>query len=157
MTFSLNDIDVTGERTLWAQLYDCYKINMIKIEWIPRANFMPMNSAQDVNNFLFWTCIDYDDSTVPGSLQEVINYRNARKTMGYRRHKRIFRPTYSVPKYATATTSGYGPGRGWIDCASGGVVHYGLKYGAQSGGTPGGSSDYYDVITTYYVAFKYRR
>lgn len=147
-TFSLASLPNYTEFT---NLYDQYKINRVRVEFVPRASMSELGTGVGTVNF--FTFIDYDDNTAPGSFAELLQRPSLKRTKVTSRHTRTLRPCVAKPIYRDGATFGYGTGRGWIDCVNPDVPHYGLKYYAEQIGSALATSAY-DLQVTYYVSFK---
>lgn len=148
MDFSLSRLPNYTEFTA---LYDQYKINRVRVEFVPRAGLSELgNGAGTVN---FFTYLDYDDSTAPTNFSELLQRPTLKRSKVTSRHVRTLRPAVAKPIYKDGLTFGYGQGRGWIDCVNPDVPHYGIKYYAEQVGSAAALSAY-DLMVTYYVSFK---
>lgn len=173
--FKLSDIPNYLELTA---LYDRYKISAVKVSIVPRQTQMIYQTAAGVNNggtiqpntdfggtHLFGTSnfghpeivtvIDYDDDANPTGTNELLQYNSVRITRGNRNHHRYLKPRFKVD----VSNTGVLMRQQWIDCDNI-VKHYGLKgqFTNVPNISPYGTSDHpvinYDVILTYYVAFR---
>lgn len=163
------ELDNLPDYTEFTNLFDQYRINMIKYQWIPDRNVNTMGTS-DISTPLIttveqpipliYTFIDYDDITVPASIDEFTERQNMRTARFNKVHKRIWKPTVLVPTYRTGVTFGYSPKRKqWIDCANPDVPHYGLKWcfynPANSDATHlRGIALSFRVMATYYLQFR---
>lgn len=150
--FKLSQITSSNEFT---QLYDQYQIKAVKVQFIPRfteaAIFGSTTTAQIGN---IWSCIDYDDATPPANVSTVLQYQNVKRTQMNKIHTRYLRPMVATEVFATGIASAYAPKRNiWLDCTNADVEHYGLKMWVD--GIPASSPPIvFDVVATYYLAFK---
>lgn len=131
--FKLTDV---VNYTDFTTLFDSYKIEKVDFymqlltnpEGFTEVNPGQTNLANEAWYPIMWYVLDDDDSVNPTLAQ-------LREKQGVRR--KVLRPNKIIkftvyPKfqkvvYATATTTGYGPAKGWLDCADAGVPHYGIK------------------------------
>jgi len=144
--FKLSDIPSASEFT---NLYDHYKINLVKWTIIPRGNTSDVTTAG--NSMGVFTAIDYDSNTTPTSLDDLLEYQNMRMTRSTQQHKRVFRPLARDGIIGSASALVSGQYRGWIDCTADTVPHYAIKYWFQA--LPTGTQQY-DLKVDYYLAFK---
>lgn len=104
-------------------MYDQYCVKELEVSFYPRNNAVdvPANNAG-----IFATVIDYDDSTNLTSIGLAASYQTAMIRPGYESQRRTFAPRIAVGAYAGAFTS-FANQVSWIDSASTGVQHYGIK------------------------------
>jgi len=95
--------------------------------------------------------IDHDDVNVV-SLAASGDYATNIETSGNIGHTRVIFPRAALAAYAGAFTS-YANQRTWLDCASTGVYHYGLKWSVDVSSRAIG----YAVTCDYYTAFRNNR
>lgn len=105
----------------YATVFDKYRILEVEVDFIcvnPQSN----------GAGLFVTCIDYDDDTALSSLNQALDYKNAYSTNTSNSFKRTLIPRMTFAAYSGAFTS-YAEGKvgQWLDCASSGIIHYGIK------------------------------
>jgi hypothetical protein len=102
-------------------VFDQFRIDEVEV------TFRPVTNSDSTAMPLFLTAIDLDDAASPSNIAYLDQYSNVCTTM-YETQVRRWKP--AVPaSYYQPTTSGYGERISpWIDCASSGVQHYGLKY-----------------------------
>jgi len=145
--FSLSDLPNVTEFT---SLYDVYKINAVKIVFIPQ---MTQNiSLSTVNNAAanarFFSAIDYTDSTGPTSMDQLRQYQSCKYTSCLRTHKRYFKPRIMDSGAA------YNPGKPWIATSSPNVNYFGLYIGVEPMSASVTPTMAYSIECTYYVSFK---
>lgn len=146
LIFQLQNVPNAGE---FQALFDQYRINGVKVVFMPRANSAEAGTNQGLVKF--FSCIDYDDNTAPTSINDILQYENMKCTNVTRDHKRYLVPKIAREVYNSATTTAYSSGTGWIDCTNAAVPHYGIKYALQQ--LPAGAQSM-DIKVTYYLAFK---
>lgn len=145
ISFNLNALPNVTEFT---SLFDQYRINAVKITFMPRGNSAEVGTNN--NNTKLFTVIDYDDDTAPATLDALLQYETLKTTTVARDHTRYMKPRFAVTTYQTALTTGYGSRTGWIDCESNLVPHYGLKYWVPAVA----GANIVDIKTEYYVSFR---
>jgi len=117
-----------------AAVFDQYRVEAIEIRLTPHVNSATGSSATAMGGQLY-TVIDYDDAATLSNVGQLMAYENCITTPAYQVTRRCFKPRIALAAYAGAFTS-FASGRaGWIDVASGGVLHYGLKAGCDQGTT----------------------
>ncbi len=118
LNFTLNNFPNASEFT---SLFDQYRLLQVSV------NFVPVSSAQALAPL--YTVIDYDDSTLPTSLNDLLQYQSLQMTQSGQFHSRTLTPQFDMAAYSGAFTS-YAlsvPGQ-WVDVASPSVQWYGIKY-----------------------------
>jgi len=121
-------------------VYDQYMIHLIEVLIQPQVSeTLPTNSVGD-----YCTAVDIDDATAPTTYVQLAAYSSAQSSRGTLSHFHRWVPEFAVSAYSGAFTS-FASTKGWVDCASPNVQHYGLK----------GVSDASSVVQTYIAYIKY--
>lgn len=105
-------------------IFDQYRIK--QVEWM----CFPRITSEAASTFvpgIFCTVVDYDDATALSSVAAALNYQNALTTNGTDGHYRCFTPHCAVAAYSGTFTSYANVESPWIDAASTGVQHFGVK------------------------------
>jgi hypothetical protein len=118
-TFSLMD-----NVAAWQTVFDQYRVPLLQISFRPRATFESANTA---NTGTFVTVVDVDDSTALTTIAGAMDYATAVVGRGLDAQTRTFVPHAAIAAYSGAFTSYANIKSPWIDCASPGVFHYGVK------------------------------
>lgn len=153
-------LDQVPQFTEFTQLYDQYKLSMVKLELRPTVTDMvgvPNQGFTAASGFYpLRTVIDYDDAQAPPNEPFMFQYQNMRTTQPTRVHTRVVRPKFSTRAYATALSDGFRPSTGFIDCNQPSVPHYGLKVWMDPPPLVAStrSTLTYNVYATYYLKFK---
>jgi hypothetical protein len=108
----------------WAACFDQYRVPMIQVTFRPRATFESANTA---NTGTFITVVDVDDSTALTTIAGAMDYATAIVGRGLDEQTRTFVPHAALAAYSGTFTSYANVASPWIDCASTGVLHYGVK------------------------------
>jgi hypothetical protein len=106
-------------------VFDQYRIDEIEVWIIPRIGVN--NSSNTEDHGLFASVIDYDDYNSLTGFNQALDYTNVLVTNGKDGHYRRFKPHVAVAAYSGAFTSFLNEESPWIDAASTGVQHFGLK------------------------------
>lgn len=109
-------------------LFDQYRIAMIEL-WVT-----PQGSAVSVTGNIA-SVIDYDDSNALTTYAQALDYVNVVSTEAGVAHYRRFVPHVAVAAYSGTFASFANETAPWIDAASTGVQHYGLKLAATIAGS----------------------
>lgn len=126
-TIALNQLPNSNEFT---SLYDQYRINGVSVRFVPRTSVSALAAGERGN---FYSVIDYDDSVLPTSVNEMFERPNCKRTTSTSVHKRYFKPAIAVPMYKTAVAFGYGPKwKTWIDISNPEVPHYAIKWAIEN-------------------------
>lgn len=159
--FALNDIPGASE---FPPLFDMYKLVKVTMKLSPNCQAAEVGTPATGANITkaggtFYWYKDYDDAGAPASITEVEQLPGRRQFLvtDGKVHSMSLYPAFSKAVFASATSTGYGPGRGWLDLTYPGVPHYGIKwYWAPF--IPDAISNYPVCIlnfeTTYTFAFK---
>lgn len=133
-SFSLADVPNTNEFTA---LFDQYKLAGVAYRWVVNKDPMFSTTGTAVTRLyprIVWVH-DYDDANSP-TLNDLYQYPNMKEFYfsDSRQTTRWYflRPAKSLVGFEGTTNSFYAPDRKhWIDMASTGVPHFGLKYGTE--------------------------
>lgn len=161
-TFKLSDLPASTDFT---NLYDAYKIKGVKINFIPISNVVvgitggATGHPGTYYSNRFFTAIDYNDSVVPSSVDQLREYSNSKWTPYNRIHKRWIRPVYSNSSEGSSGSSFQWPSKSqpWIPTHLPNNAYNALKYGMDSPmgvTTPAVGDILYQVEATYYISFK---
>lgn len=144
--FSLNDVPNSTEFT---SLYDMYKINAIKIEFLPQqTQSISIGSVNNPNaSSRFFSVIDYNDGSAPTSIDELRQYQTCKYTPILQPHKRI------IYKPKILDTNGFSISP-WMSTASPSANYFGLKVAVEPMDSTSTTSMMYTVEVTYYLSFK---
>lgn len=177
--FQLNDLP---QVTTFTGLYDQYKIDKIRISFIPCQQIVAIPTSTTAagvtvssevktgnNSFgIYGTVIDYDDASVTSyTLQTFSEFATWRmnQVSSQKWHTRTFRPHIAVGAYASGVFTGFtNKSNQWLDCASPTIQHYGIKLYADiqaTAQTPAVSSttalvcpQTWRIMATYWVSFR---
>lgn len=163
-------------------LFDMYRINHASLQIIPKQNTMAYQASAGVvsggstvlstdfggtnlygASFYGFpdivTVIDYDDATIPTSLNEMLEYSTCRVTRSDKKHTRSLTPRIVIDSGST----GVSKSKQWIDCDRNSVPHYGVKCGICNvpslsiAGTSNKPVIWFDLLATYSISFKNTR
>lgn len=141
--------------TEFSNLFDSYKLMALKVMFIPLADNTTSIGNETVYFNRIFSCIDYNDRSVPTTISEVREYENCKFSPGNRIHKRYFKPNFTIDM---ENTIGQGTSsnsqKAWLNTNNAGdVEHFGLKYAIE---TLGSTASYtlYKVEYKVYLAFK---
>lgn len=120
--FAFNQID---DYASFAPVFDQYRIDWV--EWLSQPdNTVNANAATTTNGQLA-SVVDFDDSNVLSTVGEAFDYNTAVVSTGSFQHYHAFKPRIAVAAYSGAFSSFANQSSQWIDIASPGVQHYGVK------------------------------
>lgn len=115
--------NVSAYQTLW----DSYRILQITVRFFPCAT-PPLSGSQGP----VYTAVDYDDATTT-TLSQLLEYDTLQMCQPGTYFERTFTPRVANALYSGAFTSFGQVKSPWIDLASAGVLHYGLKIATPNG------------------------
>lgn len=151
LTFQLDDLPNYTEFT---NLFDDYRINAVSLKFIPNRNssdFAGGVAPPGISNF--YTVFDYNDATVPGAVNDLMQYPNLKITQSSRMLTRTLRPASLDVVSAGGTTASVNPKwKQWLSTASPDVNHYGLKYCLDAFSAANAVT--YQVYATFYISCK---
>jgi len=130
-------------------LFDQYRIEGIETTFIPTVTEIGAQSTW-TNSFLL-TAIDYDDANTYPTLNDALQVATASITPLTKSVTRKFVPRVALAAYSgTFASYAQAPPMQWIDCASPGVQHYGLKTAIPATGLV----QSWRVMHRYHLAFR---
>lgn len=138
-SFALADVPNATEFTT---LYDQYKIMGVQFKLYPRFNSVDQN----LSGGRIWTVLDYDDSNLPATINELCQYQNVKCTNTSQIHSRYLKPKFNL----TTGSANIPQSTHWIDVATTSVPYRGIKGILE----PTSASVAYDCKLTYYLAMK---
>lgn len=103
-------------------LFDQYRIKEVEVWIVPQ-----LDASISVPQSNFATVIDYDDTNTLTTYAQALDYVNCVTANGAMAHYRRFVPHVAAAAYSGAFTSFMNVTAPWIDAASSGVIHYGIK------------------------------
>jgi hypothetical protein len=125
-----------------SNVFDSYRIIAAKVTFHPYSGGSNNSSAAIPP---ITTAIDYDDSTT-ASVASLLQYDTSQTVPSGVYFERSFRPRVATAAYSGVFTSFAQMKDQWIDMASLGVIHYGLKGGVLAAAS--GPSNLYSTTTT---------
>jgi hypothetical protein len=121
VSFTLALLDQVNQ---WTSVFDQYRVRMMEVTFRPR---MTQESVSTANTGLFTTVIDVDDSALLTTIGQANDYATALTGRGLDNQRRTLVPHVAMAAYSGAFTSFVNDVDQWIDAASTGVIHYGVK------------------------------
>lgn len=150
LAFTLGGLPNASEFTT---LFDQYKIQGIKVRFMPRGNVSEINNATANAITSLATVIDYDDAATPTGVAQLAQYTNFKLTRSDRQLTRYFKPRINVG--AINSVAGGVQNKmnttAWLDCSVDTTEHYGMKVVIAE---PPVSTTVFDMLVTMYLAFK---
>lgn len=152
LVFQLDDVPDFAE---FKAMYDCFKINRVKLMFIPISNVSLYSTAStqvfintEHSNRIF-TVLDFNDETPATSVNILRQYGTCKMSPNNRIHKRYFKP-----RIQNSVASGTSQYIGWLSTdTSDDVKWFGVKYGITHQ-TAVGTENIYKVEAHYYLSFK---
>jgi hypothetical protein len=145
-SFTLSDLP---QVSAWTAVFDVYRIMQVEVDFLP---VLPSTQGTPP----LYTVIDYDDNNALTSLGATLEYDTIMITQMGQMCRRILKPRVSVALYGGAFTQFGQVQNQWIDAASPGTIHYGVKtyFPSYTGATTGVA---YNVVARYLIQFKNTR
>ncbi|APA62650.1 putative capsid protein [uncultured virus] len=152
-SFKLDDVPGVTEFT---SLFDQFCLTGVSFKIIPAYNisFISGTSVSSPQGEVY-TVIDYTDSYVPTSLDDLAQSQTLKRGSSLRINKRYFRPRILIPLSATTGGTMVGPRSMWLTTGpSSDEKHYGIK-GAVTFADPALVPNCkFRISCTYYLKFK---
>jgi len=122
---NLNAIDNVSALTT---LFDQYKIVAVRVMIIPQNNAIGLVTNSTTSLVDFYSVVDYDNGTALSSASNARDYESCMIQGPGESAMRVFQPRMALAAYSGAFTSYANVQPLWVDTASPGVLHYGLKF-----------------------------
>jgi len=113
----------------FASVFDQYKIEFIEV-WLEPFGSGTIPGYNSVGKL--YSVVDYDDANTPTSIASLQQYENCVTTRYTDGHYIKFRPHIAEATYAGAFTGFLNRPSTWIDVATTGAEHYGVKIGVDT-------------------------
>jgi len=126
LSFNINSLDNFSSL---ANVFDQYRIDEIEVQLVSGVTEETISSSSVGT---LYSAVDVDDATVPTTIAQLGGYSSCVMSDATVSHFHRWVPQFAVATYSGAFTS-YGASKGFIDCSSPNVQHYGLKVGNTSG------------------------
>lgn len=147
-----------------AALFDVYMLKKVVVEIIPVGNVAQIGqptTALPVTNFpAIHSAIDYNSSTAPTNINQLIQYSTYKRTGGSSVHKRVISPRFQVTSQVAGSSVNVMEGRRkWVNTLSNvnpsTLPHYGLRIASDSVPIGDDTTIYcWDLKMTFYFSFK---
>lgn len=131
----------------FTNLFDEYMIYKVTMRFLP-LGVDSVNSTTLVKP-LFYLMIDKDDDATPSSVNQFYENPTTRYSIAGKQHKISLYPMFSRAVYQSALATGYGTGRGFLDCSNASIPHYGVKW--YLGPSVIANACTYKIIVKYYI------
>lgn len=150
--FKFTDMPNSSE---FSNLFDLYKINGIKISFVPTATSADANpNATQIFMPNLLSVIDQTDSSAPSGINELMQYPNLKRTKLTTTHTRYFRPKVAQDIVGQSATTGY-MSRSWPWTSFGiDVTGFGIKWGLDQVFNVGSGGIGVDRYVTFYFSCK---
>lgn len=146
LRFTLSDV---VNYTEFTALYDMYKINAIKLSFLPQVTQnISLTGVQNPAGYArLYSAIDRTDSSAPTTTNQIKEYASCKWTPLLKPHTRY------IPKPAILDASGFSINT-WVSCASPLTVFYGLKVAIEAMGSSVITTMSYSIDAKFYLSFK---
>lgn len=139
----------------FSNLFDMYKINAIKITFVPTAtgaDANPNSTQIFMPNLL--SVLDYTDAAQPSGINELMQYPNCKRTKLTRTHTRYFKPRVLRDVVGQGAATGF-ESKPWPYVSFGvDVTGYGIKWGLDQVFNVASGGIGVDRYVTYYFSCK---
>jgi hypothetical protein len=112
----------SADQTAVTTLFDSWRIHLVE--------FTIINNNPTPNTQPIYSVLDYDDSTVLGSVGSATAYDTLMVTQAGQVHKRVLQPRVADAVYSGSVFTNFGqslPDK-WLDLSSASTPHYGVKF-----------------------------
>lgn len=133
----------------YTTLFDQYIIRCIEVLIEPQVT-ETTSASTSVGDYI--SVVDLDDNSSPTTYNDLCSYSEVAQSRGTMSHYHRWRPTYAIAAYSGAFTSYASTDSNWIDCASPGVLHYGIKAASAVSTT----TQTYSIQTRLHLSFRAR-
>jgi hypothetical protein len=106
-------------------IFDQYRIRTIEFWAVPRVTVVTPSAS--TKPALCASVVDYDDVVALSAVNDALDYQNVMYGPAVDGHYRLFHPHAAIAAYSGVFTSFANEESPWIDAASVGVLHYGVK------------------------------
>jgi hypothetical protein len=110
-----------------AGFFDQYRYKAVRVSIRPQQNAVGLTTNSTTTVVPLYCVIDYDDDAALGSIGAAEAYSNCVVLEPGQSLSRTFKPRIAMAAYSGAFTSYANMEPQWIDAASNGVRHYGIK------------------------------
>jgi len=149
--FKFSDLD---QSTVLASLFDQYKLDFVEVIFRPNANIEAVGSPTSNIMPVLYTAIDYDDANALTTLGQIREYQSCKETRFDKDCHRKIKPRMAIAAYSGAFTSFANSNAMWIDAASTGVAHFGVKWALSAVLTGQSNLQTWTVEAYYYLSFR---
>jgi len=150
-TFALNNLD---QVTSFTGLFDQYRIDAIRISIVPQNNAIGLVTNTTTTLPSLYCVLDYDNATNLATAAAARQYDNCIELAPAESLERTFQPRLALAAYGGAFTSYGNLAPQWIDSASPGVIHFGVKYYVPAATAGQVLLPTWTTIIEYYVSFR---
>jgi len=152
---NLAGTDLTALQTV----FDQYKIEAVEFWITPQANVNLPTAGSGApvyaNQPRLVTVIDLDNAASVVDIYHASNYSSAVTTEPYEKQRRCFKPHIAYAAYGSGAFTSYANQQaGWVDIASSGVSHFGLKAACDMDGNASGPHAQWDLTVRASVLFR---
>lgn len=125
-----------------SSIFDRYRIKLVDVNMQAAVN--QINTTSNITMPMFHTVVDFDDATVPSSINALQSFSTYCGIIGNKSIRRRFVPRSGTAMYISGVSQGYGETSPliWKDVANGNIPHYGLKTGFDGPSTASGTCTY---------------
>jgi len=149
--FTISELD---QFSSFSAIWDQYRITKIDVTFSPMYRGTPIQATNNVVIPYIYVAVDYDDVSTPSSIATLREYQNCIVRNDEKSFTVSFKPSVALAAYSGSFTSYANVSEQWLDMASSGVVHYGIKYAVDPGWSGQTNFQSWNVNYRFWVEFK---
>lgn len=149
--FRLSDLPNYTEIT---NLYDQYKIEKVKLHFLPRFSTTDVDAGGNYTNTLLWNCTSDDGTVRLFSESDALQAMSAKMRVSNDPFTLWVKPKFQLEAATALAFSSAAPRTGWLDCDNFGVTHHGHEIAGYNMGAGAGQVTEFKCYATYYIALK---
>jgi len=122
------NLNASDNVTAFQALFDQYRFVAVRVNIIPQQNAIGLVTNSTTSLVDLYSVMDYDNATALTAATQARVYESCMIQGPGESAMRVFQPRMALAAYSGAFTSYANTQPIWIDCASPGVLHYGMKF-----------------------------
>jgi hypothetical protein len=143
-----------GSLNVGSGFFDQYMIEAIRFVITPQNNAIGLVTNTTTALLPLYCVIDYDDSTALSSAGAAVSYSNCISLAPGESCERVFQPRMALAAYSGTFVGFANAAPQWIDAASTGVQHYGIKIWVDPADNAQTLLQSWDVSVEHFVRFR---
>lgn len=148
MAFQLADLN---QVTTFTALYDQYRFDKVVVEFMPVFSENGQSGGLSAGDL--YVVADYDDANALADLNAFRQRADVKMVPSWKGVTKNIKPRVALAAYGGAFTAFANQAHQWLDCASTGIQHYGIKYAIANQGN-NTAIPRWTVKISYYLSFR---